>query len=89
MCTLSKVWVSEGLAHHWHPYWSYCAACYYDYDYVLELSHVKDDKEYIFDQLGFNNTIPLTKENETRAGKPTTMEDKIKYESEMIPKTFS
>ena len=77
-----KVATSEGVAQHWIPYWKWCQPCKegLQYDYVLDLSHIVEDKEFLFKQIpALNDSVPLQLSNPTKRASASTMEAKAKY----------
>ncbi len=77
-----SVMTSEGVAGHWAPYWKWCQPCRvgYEYDYVMELSHAQEDKEFIFSQNeALNASVPFDLSNPTRAGSASNLETKRKF----------
>eukprot|EP00094_Tigriopus_californicus_P007262 TCALIF_06990-PA protein Name:"Similar to CHST10 Carbohydrate sulfotransferase 10 (Gallus gallus)" AED:0.09 eAED:0.09 QI:0/0.5/0.4/0.8/1/1/5/109/305 len=76
-----SVLVNEGLAQHWAPYWSWCQPCApgYEYHFIAKLEHFNEDKKYIFDKVGFNNSIEVIQENKTKAGHASNPLEKARY----------
>lgn len=76
-----SVLVNEGLAQHWASYWSWCQPCVpgYEYHFIAKLEHFDEDKKYIFDKVGMNNTIEALQVNPTKAGHASNPMEKARY----------
>ena len=59
-----KEWFEGLIAYKWLPMWSYCNPCIENMEpnSILDLKHLNEDKDYIFDLVGFNhkfNWVPF------------------------------
>ena len=75
-----QIYVNEGVSSHWWPYWRWCDVCQKNnkYDYVLDMHHMEEDKNYVFKDLGIKTDIEAEHENPTKLGKAAETETKKK-----------
>ena len=72
--------MTEGIADHWAPYWKWCTPCSkgHEFEFVRDLDHAEEDKDFLADRTGMNATIPIFNDSPAKEVKNSDIETKKK-----------
>ena len=68
------------MASHWMPFWRWCGVCQKDnrFDYVIDMHHMEEDKNFMFAELGIETEVEAKQQNPTVKGNAASDETKKK-----------